>query len=105
MPCVNSVSPPSSSFPSVGGTSTVAVTSPAGCVWTAGSDTPWAVIGGSSGGGSGNGVVAYSVAANVSASTRTATLTIAGRSVAVTAGWLSVYPLADQQGGARRRRR
>jgi hypothetical protein len=84
IPCVNSVSPPSSSFPSDGGTSTVAVTSQTGCAWTAGSATSWAVIGGSSGSGSGNGVVAYSVAANSSASARTATLTIAGQSVAVT---------------------
>lgn len=84
MPCVNSVSPTSSSFPSGSGSSTVAVTSQAGCAWTASSDTPWAVIGGSSGGGSGNGVVAYSVAANSSASARTATLTIAGQAVAVT---------------------
>jgi hypothetical protein len=84
MPCVYSVSPPGSSFLPAGGSSTVAVTSQAGCAWTAGSDAPWAVIGASSGGGSGNGVVAYSVAANSSVSARTATLTIAGQAVAVT---------------------
>ena len=84
MPCVYSVSPPGSSFLPAGGSSTVAVTSQAGCAWTAGSDAPWAVIGASSGGGSGNGVVAYSVAANSSVSARTATLAIAGQAVAVT---------------------
>ena len=42
--CTYSISPASQSFPSIGGTGTVAVTAGAGCSWTASSNVAWAHI-------------------------------------------------------------
>ncbi|HEX8492135.1 MAG TPA: M12 family metallo-peptidase [Pyrinomonadaceae bacterium] len=81
--CTFSISPTSASFPSGGGTGTVAVTTTAGCAWTAQSNVTWiTVTAGAS--GSGNGTVSYTVAANTATTSRTGTLTIAGRTFTVT---------------------
>src|SRR5438132_7879597 len=57
-----------------GGNTSIAVTTQAGCPWTAGSNAAWVTItAGTS--GSGTGSVSYSVAANPDATQRTGTLT------------------------------
>jgi hypothetical protein len=81
--CTYSISPTSRSLGSGAETSTISVTTPSGCSWTAVSNVPWVTITlGSS--GSGNGTVSYSVAANPSPSSRTGTLTIAGQTFTIT---------------------
>lgn len=81
--CTFSISPTSASFPSAGGTGTVAVTATAGCAWTAQTNATWLTI---TAGASGNssGAVSYTVAANTATTARTGTLTIAGRTFTVT---------------------
>jgi hypothetical protein len=81
--CSFSISPTSASFPSAGGTGSIAVTATAGCAWTARSNVAWITItAGAS--GTGNGTVRYSVAANTVATSRTGTLTVAGKTFTVT---------------------
>jgi Zn-dependent metalloprotease len=80
--CTFSISPTSSSQPAGGGSGSVTVTAGAGCNWTAVSNAAFITItGGSS--GSGNGTVTYSVAANGATTSRTGTMTIAGRTFTV----------------------
>ncbi|HYP52104.1 MAG TPA: M36 family metallopeptidase, partial [Pyrinomonadaceae bacterium] len=80
--CTFSISPTSASFASGGGTGSVSVTAGAGCAWTAASNAGFITItAGSS--GSGSGTVSYSVAANGATTSRTGTLTIAGRTFTV----------------------
>ena len=81
-PCVFATSPESQSFGPSGGTGGIAVTSAAGCAWTAESDAEWiSVTFGTY--GSGNGTVFYSVAENLATAARTGTLTVAGRTFTV----------------------
>jgi carboxypeptidase T len=80
--CFSSLSPASQSFGSAGGAGSVAVTSPAGCNWTAVSNDSWVTIT-SGAGGSGDGTTSYSVASNAT-SARTGTLTIANQTFTVT---------------------
>ena len=90
--CTFSIAPTSESFPASGGTGSVAVMAPDGCMWTAASNDSWITIA-SGESGSGNGTVAYSVAANGS-SLRTGTMSIAGQTFTVTqAGTAPVSPL------------
>ncbi|MGA9774212.1 MAG: BACON domain-containing carbohydrate-binding protein [Blastocatellia bacterium] len=79
--CSYSISPTSQSFPSAGGSGTVAVTAGAGCSWTASSNAPWLRIT-SGASGSGNGTVAYSVDPNSSAQ-RAGAIMIAGQTVTI----------------------
>ncbi|HYO62949.1 MAG TPA: M36 family metallopeptidase [Pyrinomonadaceae bacterium] len=81
--CSFSISPSSASVAAGGGTGSVSVTAGAGCAWTATSNASFITItAGSS--GSGNGTVSYSVAANGATTSRSGTLTIAGRTFTVT---------------------
>ena len=81
--CTFSISPSSASYASAGGSGTVSVTAGAGCAWTAVSNDGFiAVTAGAS--GSGSGTVTYSVGANAGTTSRTGTLTIAGRTFTVT---------------------
>ncbi len=81
-PCTFTVSPTSLVLPSGGGGQPVQVTASAGsCQWTATSPAPWLSV---AGGGAGSGVVDVRAGANDTTAARSATLTIAGRSVAVT---------------------
>ena len=103
--CTFSIAPTSESFPASGGTGSLAVMAPDGCMWTASSNDSWITI--TSGeSGSGNGTVEYSVAANPGASSRTGTMTIAGQTFTVTqAGTapvsaLTVSPLTLSFSGA-----
>jgi hypothetical protein len=82
--CSFTLSYTTNSFPAEGSTGSVTVTaSAANCTWTAGSNSSWlSITSGSS--GTGNGTVNYSVAANPNTTSRTGSLTIAGRSFSVT---------------------
>ena len=82
LPCSYTISPASATIAAAGGAGTVAVTTTAGCAWTATSNATWASItAGASGTGSGS--VRYSVAANTATSARSATLTVGGKSVSL----------------------
>jgi all-beta uncharacterized protein/BACON domain-containing protein len=79
--CTFSISPQSQNLSNSGGSTTVAVTAPAGCAWTASSNAPWLSIA-SGATGSGNGTVQLTVAAN-SDTDRSGTATIAGQTFTV----------------------
>lgn len=81
--CTYSISPTAKLFGSVGGGRAVIVYASPGCNWTATSNTSWLIITSNSG-GTGNGAVYYFVSDNAGTSSRTATLTIAGRTFTVT---------------------
>ena len=83
--CTYTISPSNQSFESPGGTGSISVTTQSGCAWTATSNDSWITItSGSS--GTGNGTVYYSVSANTGTSSRTGTMTIAGKTFPVTQG-------------------
>ncbi|MCK4304505.1 MAG: PD40 domain-containing protein, partial [Candidatus Eisenbacteria sp.] len=91
--CTYSISPTSKNFSSSGGSGTVNVTTQSGCSWTAVSNDGWITItSGSS--GSGNGTVYYTVSANTGSS-RTGTMSIAGKSFTVTQEGINVPPTAN----------
>jgi N-acetylneuraminic acid mutarotase len=75
--CSYAISPISAVIESTGGSSTVQVSSPSGCGWTATSNVSWITI--NSGSGTGNGTVTYTVASNPNPSARKAKLTIGGQ--------------------------
>jgi hypothetical protein len=78
-PCAPTISPSSRSLTTASAaTGTVTVTAAAGCTWTAASNTAWITISAGTS-GTGNGSVSYSVAANSTTSSRSGTLTIAGK--------------------------
>ena len=82
-PCTFAIGPDSSNFTAAGGPGTVAVVAGAACLWTAAANVPWIhVTSGAS--GSGNGMVGYSVDANSSSTSRSGTMTIAGKTFTVT---------------------
>jgi len=75
--CISSLGSTSATWPSMGGSYTVAVNDSSGCVWSATSNSRWiAITSGTN--GNGNGIVSYSVAANGSSSSHVGTMTIAG---------------------------
>jgi glucose/arabinose dehydrogenase len=80
--CTFTISPSSASVRRAGGPGTTNVLAGAGCNWTAVSNVPWITItSGSS--GSGNGSVGYTVAENPTGTTRSGTVTIAGKTFTV----------------------
>jgi Viral BACON domain/Putative binding domain, N-terminal len=81
--CASTINPASQSVAAAGGAATsVAVTSPAGCAWTATTAATWiSITSGAS--GTGNGSVAFTAAANVGP-LRTGTIAIAGQNHTVT---------------------
>jgi hypothetical protein len=81
--CTYAVSPQNVVVPAVGGTSTLSVTAPAGCEWSAESSVPWLTVAPSQ--GSGSGTVAVSVQSSGGPS-RTATISVAGQTVTVSQG-------------------
>jgi hypothetical protein len=92
--CVYSINPTSSTpFSPAGGSGTVAVTSDAGCGWSAtvSASAPWITIT-SGASGSGNGTVAYTVAPN-NGLARSGTITIAGKTFTVNQDNGCVYTL------------
>jgi hypothetical protein len=80
--CTYTISSNTLSVVAGGGTGSTNVTSSAGCAWSAVSNAGWITV--TSGAtGSGNGSAGFSVAVNPNATTRTGTLTIAGRTFTV----------------------
>jgi hypothetical protein len=81
--CTCAIDPPNDTFPSSGGTDTVAVTAGDGCSWTATSGASWiTVTGGAS--GRGNGTVTYAVTPyGGPPRSRTGTVVIAGQAFTV----------------------
>ena len=81
--CVDSLSPPSQSYDSSGGSGGITVTAPSGCSWNATESADWIdITSGSS--GIGNGTVTYTVSANTTGSPRTAIITVGGQTHTVT---------------------
>lgn len=81
--CAFTISPTSQAFDPGGGSGTVTVTTTSGCNWTASSLIPWVTISGGAT-GTGSGTVTFAVAPNTGSLSRSATLTIAGKSFTVT---------------------
>jgi hypothetical protein len=81
-PCTFAIDPTSASFGPEGDRRSVMVQAASSCAWTAVSNVPWMSLV-SGGQGSGDGLVEYDVAANTSSSSRTGTLTVAGRTFTV----------------------
>ena len=80
--CMYGIAPNSASYPASASSGNVAVTTAAGCAWTATSQAAWiAITSGAS--GSGNGTVQYTVAANTTSSGRTGTITVATQTVTI----------------------
>ena len=87
--CSYAISPASASVAANGGVGSVGVTSGSGCAWTAVSNTSWiAVSSGAS--GSGNGSVGYSATANSATTSRTGSVTIAGKTFSVTQAGVAI---------------
>ena len=82
--CSFAISPESASVPAAAATGKVAVTTSAGCSWTASSNTSWLTITAGST-GSGNGEVQYAASAATGPS-RSGSLTIAGRTFTLNQG-------------------
>ena len=81
--CSFSISPSTLSVPAAGSSGSTAVTTMAGCTWTAVSSATWiTVTAGATGSGSGS--VSFTVAPSPSTAQRTGTLLIAGRTLTVT---------------------
>ncbi len=83
--CTIQLSRTAVSLGSMAGNSSIAVTAPAGCAWTATSDAAWIAMSGVSS-GTGSGSITVSVTANPSAIPRTGMTSIAGQAVTVTQG-------------------
>jgi hypothetical protein len=81
--CGYTISPTTQSIAAGGAAANATVTTTSGCPWTATSNATGLYLS-SGGSGSGNGTVNYSAAANTTTSSRTGTLTIAGRTLSVT---------------------
>lgn len=83
-PCSHRLSDTGKAFNADGGVGSVQVAPVTGsCHWTATSNADWITLTSDSS-GTGTGVISYSVASNAGSSERTGTITIAGRSYAVT---------------------
>ncbi|HUJ11147.1 MAG TPA: choice-of-anchor tandem repeat GloVer-containing protein [Verrucomicrobiae bacterium] len=81
--CNYSLSSTFAAFSATGGNGNVAVTTTAGCAWTADTEDGWITIT-SVPSGVGNGTVTYTVAPNLDPSGCSGTLTVAGQTVTVT---------------------
>lgn len=92
--CTYTLSPSSASFSSSGASSSVTVSTQAGCTWSATSSASWLTV--TTASGSGTGAATYAVAANTGAQ-RSATITIAGQTHSVTqaAGTQTCTPSAN----------
>ncbi len=81
--CTYTLSASSYTAPAAGISSTVALTSVTGCAWNAVSNAAWLTLSTASN-GTGNASIGFRAAANNTGTTRTATLTIAGKTLTVT---------------------
>ena len=98
-PCTFTVSPGPLNLPAAGGAQPVTVTASAGsCAWSSSGVPSWITLAPSS--GSGNATVTVTAQRNTATQSRTATLTIAGRTVSVTQA--AAPSLVDLAGEIRR---
>lgn len=74
---------PNTTIGAAGGTFDISVFAPAGCSWTATSNTSWITVN-SGASGTNNGTISYSVQANIEKTARTGTITIGGQTLTVT---------------------
>ena len=81
-PCTYTLSPASRSVPAEGGRGSVTLSARADCAWSASEDADWITLATTS--GNGDATVAYTVAANTQTTSRSASITIAGRTHRVT---------------------
>jgi hypothetical protein len=81
--CSFSLTPPSLSIPANARVSSIAVTTSAGCTWSAISNNSWLSVNAGAN-GSGNGTVNFAIGANPGPSSRIGTLTVAGQTFTVT---------------------
>ena len=84
LPCTYDVTPASRTFTASGGPSTVHVATGTGCTWTAVSSVPWITIAPSAAAGSGTADIAYTVGINTSTTSRSGTVTVAGKVQTIT---------------------
>ncbi len=83
--CVIGFSPsPNTTISAAGGIFDITVSAPAGCSWTATSNSDWITLDSGTSSGSNNGTIKYSVLANSVKTARTGTVTIAGQTLTVT---------------------
>ena len=83
--CSYSLSSSGASFAANGGSSSVSVSSPDGCEWSASSSESWITFGGGAS-GSGDGPLSFSVSANSTIQSRSGTITVEGQALTVTQG-------------------
>ena len=94
-PCTYGILPTSQFFSSSGDTGSISVSAPDECTWMAlNNDPDWITITSGSD-GNGNGTVEYSVVSNISASSRTGTMTIAGKTFKVDQAGVGASPTPD----------
>ncbi|HME43097.1 MAG TPA: C1 family peptidase [Syntrophorhabdales bacterium] len=95
--CTYSVSQPTSSYDYTGGKGSSSVTTDSACTWTASASPGWITItAGKS--GTGNGTVAFTVAANTTTATRTANLSIAGKTFTITQSGAPTFTITTSAG-------
>jgi hypothetical protein len=82
--CNYAISPTNKTFSAAGGIGSFAVTAPEGCAWTAASSASWIKI--TAGSGNGDGNVSYAVKANPTSLSRSANITVGGKSFLVVQG-------------------
>ncbi|MEE4354833.1 MAG: C1 family peptidase, partial [Desulfococcaceae bacterium] len=92
-PCTYAISPVSDWVSASGGSGSVSVTAGTDCSWTAASNAGWITVTSGSA-GSGNGTVTYSAVQNTTASSRTGTLTIAGKTFTLTQAGSCIYSIS-----------
>ena len=104
--CTYSLSLQSASFDFGGGSSSVSVTSPDGCEWSASSNDSWITITAGAG-GSGDGPVSFAVAANTSIQSRSGSVMVGGQGFTITQDGItcsysltSVSASFDAEGGS-----
>lgn len=81
--CNTSLQSPSASAPAIGGSNTVGVTANTGCAWKATSSAPWLTIS-TNAFSAGSATIGYIVDANPTTASRTATITVDGKTFTVT---------------------
>lgn len=79
--CTWALAPSKLEVGSAGGSGVLTVSAPAGCAWTASSNSAFVTLTGAS--GTGNGTVTWTVSANASTSARSAAISVAGLSASV----------------------
>jgi PKD repeat protein len=94
--CAYALSHANQSFGASGGSGTINVSSPAGCLWSAVSEVGWITVStGQSGGG--NGAVGFTVAANNGASQRSGVILVGGQRFTVTQAGNCTKPAVTTQ--------